>query len=97
MKISPHNLAGVHNLKGVLQHAKSQLADVQKLLVQSNRQNQAERKMVLSGSDAENTQQLSEEKKLLIVNLAERQRNLLDAFKRYRSLVQRLKTVKDQR
>jgi hypothetical protein len=45
--------------------------------------------------DAENNQQLSEEKKMIIVNLAKKQRNLLEAFKKYKNLVQRLKTMKD--
>ena len=78
---------------GGLQIAKSQLANVQKVLVESNRKNQAKRRMILS--DAENNQQLSEEKKMIIVNLAKKQRNLLEAFKKYKNLVQRLKTMKD--
>ena len=78
---------------GYLQNAKSQLADIQKLLIESNHKNQAKRKMILS--DAENTQQLSQEKKLAIVNLAKKQRILLEAFKKYKNLVQKLKAMKD--
>jgi hypothetical protein len=73
-----------------LQNAKSQLEEVQKLLGETNRKNQAERKMILS--EAEDTRQLPVEKKFLIVNLAGKQRNLLEAFKKYKNLVQRLKT-----
>ena len=78
---------------GDLQNAKSQLAEIRKLLIESNHKNQAKRKMILS--DAENTQQLSQEKKLAIVNLAKKQRILLEAFKKYKNLVQKLKAMKD--
>ena len=76
-----------------MQDAKSRLADIQKLLVQTNRKNQAKRKMILP--DAENSQQLPAEKKAVILDLVQKQRTLLESFKRYKNIVQRLKAIKD--
>ena len=76
-----------------MQDAKSRLADIQKLLVQTNRKNQAKRKMILP--DAENSQQLPAEKKAVILDLVQKQRALLESFKRYKNIVQRLKAIKD--
>ena len=44
--------------------------------------------------DSENSQQLPEDKKIVILDLAKKQRNLLEGFKRYKNIVQRLKTIK---
>lgn len=44
--------------------------------------------------DPANAKQLSQDKKLLIIDLAKKQRSLMGAFKKYKSLVQRIKAVK---
>ena len=54
--------------------------------------NQEKRKTILA--DAENSQQFSEEKKLVIVNLARKQKDLLHAFNKYKDLVKRIKKIK---
>lgn len=75
-----------------LRLAKFQLADIQTLLVQCNHKSQAKRRSIML--DAANAKQLSQDKKLLIIDLAKKQRSLMGAFKKYKSLVQRIKAVK---
>ena len=67
---------------------------LQNALVEANHKHRATRKKIISSEDCG---QLAEEKKHAILSLARKQRNVLEVFKKYKNLAQRLRQLKGQK
>lgn len=75
--------------------ANIQLVKIQKCLTEKHFKNQSNRKVILS--DATDSQTLSMEKRKAVVDLARKQRNLLEVFKKYKSLSERVKSISSKK
>ncbi|XP_046841122.1 uncharacterized protein LOC124435224 [Xenia sp. Carnegie-2017] len=75
--------------------ANIQLIKIQKCLTEKHFKNQSNRKVILS--DATDSQTLSMEKRKAVVDLARKQRNLLEVFKKYKSLSERVRSISSKK